>query len=46
MSFEEHKTTLQHFVEVFNRGDLDIIDEMLLKGFWSYSPHPDEQNAS
>lgn len=45
MSFEENKTIIERFVETFNAGNIDIIDELIARDFYNYSPPAGEETA-
>lgn len=45
MSFEQNKATVLKFMDAFNQGNLDIIDELILPDFYSYVPGEGEETA-
>jgi len=45
VTVEENKGIIHHFVERINQGDLDIIDQLVDRNFYTYIPEDGEQTA-
>lgn len=45
MTIEEKTGIIRHFAERINQGDLDIIDQLVERNFYTYKPEDGEQTA-